>query len=72
MPEKPLHIKIYENDGFLVVENNLQPKEVIKASSGVGLGNVKQRYELLTKREFAVYKTGQAFIAKLPMLTQKI
>ncbi len=72
MPEKPLHIKIYENNGFLIVENNLQPKEVIKPSSGVGLGNVKQRYELLTKREFAVYKTEQAFIAKLPILTKKI
>jgi len=72
MPEKPLHIKIYEDHGFLVVENNLQPKEVIKASSGVGLGNVKQRYELLTKREFAVYKTEKAFIAKLPILTKKI
>ncbi len=72
MPEKPLHIKIYEDNGFLIVENNLQPKEVIKPSSGVGLGNVKQRYELLTKREFAVYKTEKAFIAKLPILTKKI
>ncbi|MDY8137387.1 2TM domain-containing protein [Aquimarina sp. 2201CG5-10] len=72
MPEKPLHIKIYEEDGFLIVENNLQPKEVIKQSSGVGLGNVQQRYALLTKREFTVYKTGKAFIAKLPILTKKI
>ncbi|SHI63111.1 Sensor histidine kinase, LytS/YehU family [Aquimarina spongiae] len=72
MPEKPLHIKIYEEDGFLIVENNLQPKEVIKQSSGVGLGNVQQRYALLTKREFMVYKTEKAFIAKLPMLTKKI
>jgi len=72
MPERPLHIKIYEEDGFLIVENNLQPKEVIKQSSGVGLGNVQQRYALLTKREFMVYKTEKAFIAKLPMLTKKI
>ncbi len=72
MPSKPLHIKIYENDHFLIVENNLQPKEVLKQSSGVGLGNVKQRYELLTKREFSVYKTEKAFIAKLPILTKKV
>ncbi len=72
MPTKPLHIKIYEKEGFLLVENNLQPKEVIKQSSGVGLGNVRQRYELLTKREFSVYKTDVAFIAKLPILTKKI
>lgn len=72
MPEKPLHIKIYEKDGFLVVENNLQPKEVVKQSSGVGLGNVQQRYALLTKRKFSVYKTEDAFIAELPVLTKKI
>ncbi len=72
MPEKPLRIRIYEKDGFLVVENNLQPKEVIKQSSGVGLGNVQQRYALLTKRKFLVYKTEEAFIAKLPILTKKI
>ncbi|WP_271782457.1 2TM domain-containing protein [Aquimarina algiphila] len=72
MPQKPLHIKIYEKDGFLVVENNLQPKEVIKQSSGVGLGNVQQRYALLTKRKFSVYKTEEAFIAELPILTKKI
>jgi len=72
MPDRPLHIKIYEDDNFLIVENNLQHKEVIKQSSGVGLGNVKQRYGLLTKREFSVYKTETAFIAKLPILTKKI
>ncbi|SEL41090.1 hypothetical protein SAMN04487910_2373 [Aquimarina amphilecti] len=72
MPDRPLHIKIYEDDGFLIVENNLQPKEVIKQSSGVGLGNVQQRYGLLTKREFSVFKTETAFIAKLPILTKKI
>ncbi len=71
-PQKPLHIKIYEEDEFLFVENNLQPKEVIKQSSGVGLGNVHQRYGLLTKRKFSVYKTDKAFIAKLPILTKQI
>ncbi|MAQ75106.1 MAG: histidine kinase [Aquimarina sp.] len=71
-PQRPLHIKIYEDNGFLVVENNLQPKEVIKQSVGVGLGNIKQRYGLLTKREFAIYKTEKAFIAKLPILTKQI
>lgn len=71
-PQRPLHIKIYEDNGFLVVENNLQTKEVIKQSVGVGLGNIKQRYGLLTKREFAIYKTEKAFIAKLPILTKQI
>ncbi|WP_025740091.1 2TM domain-containing protein [Aquimarina pacifica] len=71
-PKRPLHIKIYEKDDFLLVENNLQPKEVIKQSSGVGLGNVQQRYGLLTKRKFSVYKTENKFIAELPILTKQV
>ena len=72
MPQKPLQIKIYEKDNFLIVENNLQPKEIIKQSSGVGLVNVQQQYALLTKRKFSVYKTNHAFIAELPILTRQI
>lgn len=72
MPSKPLHIKIYEDNGYLIVENNLQPKAVIKQRSGVGLVNVKQRYALLTKREFGIFKTEKAFIAKLPILTKQM
>ncbi len=72
MQTRPLHIKIFEKDNFLIVENNLQPKEVIKQSSGVGLGNIQQRYALLTKRKFSIYKTKDSFIAELPILTKKV
>ncbi|WP_062058740.1 2TM domain-containing protein [Aquimarina longa] len=72
MPQNPLHIKIYEKENFLIVENNLQPKKVIKQSSGVGLRNVQQRYALLTKRKFTVYKTEESFIAELPILTKQV
>ena len=34
---KPLHIKIYMENNFLVVENNLQKKEVLTDRKGVGL-----------------------------------
>ena len=71
-PKRPLHIKIYEKDNFLIVENNLQHKGILQKSTGVGLGNVQQRYALLTKRKFSVYKTEEVFIAELPMLTKQI
>jgi len=38
----------------------------------VGLANILQRYEMLTKRKFSVEKTKDQFIAKLPILTKKI
>ncbi|UZO80331.1 2TM domain-containing protein [Aquimarina sp. ERC-38] len=69
---QPLRIKIYEREGFLVVENNLQPKNVMVQSSGVGLSNIKQRYGLLTKKEFTITKTAKVFSAELPILTKQI
>ncbi len=69
---KPLHIKIYEEGGFLKVTNNLQEKQVVKKSSGVGLQNIKQRYELLSDREMEVFKTADQFTVQIPMLTQKV
>lgn len=71
-PGKPLEINIYEKDGNLVVANKLQPKQVVKKSSGVGLRNIYQRYHLLTDRQVLVEKTNSEFIVAIPILTQKI
>ncbi|MEM1338938.1 MAG: 2TM domain-containing protein [Bacteroidota bacterium] len=69
---KPLHIKVVENNGNLVVSNNLQEKQVVKKSSGVGLQNIKQRYSILTDKEVAIDKTNTQFSVQLPMLSQQI
>ncbi|MET2985015.1 2TM domain-containing protein [Aureibaculum conchae] len=70
--KNPLTIKIYELNGHLVVENNLQTKEVLKKSSGVGLSNIQQRYGLVTDRRVSINKSAGSFIVKLPMLTKQI
>ncbi|MEX0315027.1 MAG: 2TM domain-containing protein [Allomuricauda sp.] len=69
---KPLHLKVKEEDGMLVVRNNLQEKQVVKKSSGVGLQNIKQRYGILTDREVDITKTHSEFSVGLPMLTEQI
>lgn len=69
---KPLIIKIYEENDNLVVENNLQFRENLKESSGIGLSNIVQRYSLLTKRNVFIEKSADFFKVKLPILTQKI
>ncbi|MEC7263692.1 MAG: 2TM domain-containing protein [Bacteroidota bacterium] len=68
---KPLHIKVFEQGGMLVVTNNLQEKQVVKKSSGVGLQNIRQRYQILTDRAVFINKTNTDFSVALPMLTQK-
>lgn len=69
---KPLHIKIYEDDGCLVVENNLQPKQIVKKSSGVGLSNIVQRYNLLTTRKVDIVKETTKFLVAIPILTKQV
>ena len=69
---KPLRIRVYVEDGMLCVSNNLQEKQVVKKSSGVGLRNIQERYHILSKREVQIQRTNVDFTVKLPILTQKI
>ena len=69
---KPLHIKIYSENGFLFIENNLQEREQMKESAGIGLSNIVQRYSLLTKQNVFIEKSEDFFKVKIPMLNQKI
>lgn len=69
---KPLHIKIYEKEGVLVVENNLQLKQIVKKSSGVGLNNIRQRYELLTDKKVNINQQAERFAVAIPTLTKQI
>ncbi len=69
---KPLHIKIYSKDNQLVVENNLQKKEVLSDRKGVGLQNIVNRYAILTKRSVLVEENENTFKVLLPILTKQI
>lgn len=68
---KPLIIKIYSENDNLCIENNLQVREQIKESSGIGLANIVQRYALLTKKNVFIEKSEDYFKVKLPILSAK-
>ena len=70
--ERPLHIKVFEKDGLLTVSNNVQEKQVVKKSSGVGLQNIKQRYAILTDRKVQIHSSTTDFSVAIPMLVKKI
>jgi len=70
--DRPLHIKVFEENDMLVVSNNLQEKQVVKKSSGVGLQNIKQRYAILTDRQVSISKSTADFSVQLPMLTKHV
>ncbi|MBN9282930.1 MULTISPECIES: 2TM domain-containing protein [unclassified Flavobacterium] len=70
--KKPLHIRIYEQDNCLVVQNDFQKKEVLKDRQGVGLQNIINRYAILTDRKVKIEQTDKDFIVRLPMLTKQV
>ncbi len=68
--EEPLTIDIFiEDDSYIVVKNNLQKKTIpIEASSGMGLANIRSRYEFLTQSAVEIRETADEFIVKLPLI----
>lgn len=68
---KPLKIKIHEQNNTLVIENNLQRKQVLNTRKGVGLQNIINRYAILTNRKVEIQETEGKFIVKLPILTKQ-
>ena len=69
---KPLHIKIFSENGFLCIENNLQQRELTNDRKGIGLENIVQRYSLVTERNVFIDKTEDYFKVKIPLLTEKL
>ena len=70
--QKPLHIKIYTEKNYLVVENNFQKKEVLDARQGVGLQNIVNRYALISERKVLIESNQDIFKVKIPILTKQI
>ncbi|ROH96042.1 2TM domain-containing protein [Chryseobacterium daecheongense] len=68
---KPLVIKVFSENDTLCIENNLQVREQMKESAGIGLANIVQRYSLLTKRNVFIEKSEDYFKVKLPILMEK-
>lgn len=66
--ENPLTISVYQEDRFIVVENNFQKKTVLAEDSpGMGLENISKRYKFLTDTPVEILQ-GDKFIVKLPII----
>ncbi|MCM5528773.1 sensor histidine kinase [Parasegetibacter sp. NRK P23] len=66
--EDPLTIHIYEEEDFLSVENNRQPRRSVEeSSSGKGLQNIDERCRLLCGRGIVIYADDTVFKVKIPL-----
>jgi two-component system LytT family sensor kinase len=65
---KPLTINIYEEGNYLIIENNINPKEAIGKSTKVGLQNIADRYGLITDKGVKIENNNKTFKVSLPLL----
>ncbi len=66
--EKPLHINVFAENGSLVVSNNLQIKNQVNESTGIGLDNIRNRYKLLSEKPVKVTESGINFTVSIPLI----
>jgi len=52
----------------LFICNKVRQKNLRKASSKIGLQNLKERYMLTTNKEISIEETETDFIVRLPVL----
>jgi sensor histidine kinase YesM len=69
--DKPLKVEIFEENGYVVVKNNIQPKKSEIISNKIGLENIKSRYKYLSDKDVLVEKSNEEFIVKIPVLNIK-
>lgn len=68
--EYPLKISLREEEDYLVVENNIQLKNILEKSTKVGLRNIVDRYALLTDRPVEVIQGENRFAVRIPLLSE--
>jgi hypothetical protein len=66
--ENPLKIKISHDQGYVVVSNNIQKKNILESSPQTGLSNLIERVRLIMGKEIAVSQEDNHFIVKLPVV----
>jgi two-component system LytT family sensor kinase len=65
---KPLTIHIYEEGSYLIIANNVNPKEAIGKSTKIGLQNIADRYGLITDKGVKIENNNKIFRVSLPLL----
>ncbi len=69
--ETPLEISVFlEDRKRLIIKNNINPKITREAGAGMGLQNIVNRYNLLSKEQVSVVNDGKYFTVTLPVLKQ--
>jgi len=66
--DKPLKIDVFAENGKLVVSNNLQKKNQLSESTGIGLNNIRNRCRLLGNGKVEVTENETSFTVSIPLI----
>jgi LytS/YehU family sensor histidine kinase len=66
--EKPLLVRIYSDEKYITISNQLQRKKDKEPSTGIGITNIRNRYALLGFGEIEIDSSSNYFIVKLPVI----
>ena len=66
--DKPLKIDVFAENGKLVVSNNLQKKNQLIESTGIGLNNIRNRCRLLGNGKVEVTENETSFTVSIPLI----
>lgn len=67
--DNPLFIQILQKEKELWISNTFQPRIGSEESStGIGLNNIRMRYQLLSNRQIEVVQSENEFLVRLPLL----
>lgn len=64
---KPFHISVRTEEGLLVVSNPKVPKLEPEPSTGIGLENLRNRWNLITGSDIEIADDGATFSVRMPL-----
>ncbi|MEJ8757161.1 two-component regulator propeller domain-containing protein [Pontibacter sp. H259] len=67
---RPLQVQVFVEGGFILVQNNFQPKLKPELSTNIGLQNIRKRYQLLRSQEIIVTQTEAYFTVSIPLIDE--
>ncbi|MFN3530684.1 MAG: sensor histidine kinase [Bacteroidia bacterium] len=68
--DDPLSIRLYAEGDYLWVENKLQKRDAAGESTGVGLQNIKNRYQYLSDAQVQIVASHTHFKVGIPLLSE--
>ena len=60
-------VRIFTEDGYLVVANEKRPMLEPNPGTGIGLSNLNTRYQLLLNQEIEIIDNDKEFVVRLPL-----